>query len=89
MVSKGLTQPERDMKTFTSIEKFPEGSVGHDQNIRQIYIVEADPKREGLYKATVVQTSYGDDKARSFSHYYGKCNQEKILEMTKTMIEVL
>ena len=77
------------MKTFTSIKKFREGSFGHDQNMRIIYIVEADPKREGLYRATEVTTSYGDNKARNYSLYYGKCNQEKILEMTKKMIEVL
>ena len=75
------------MRTFTSIHTYPIGSCGYDKNERMIFLVEADPKREGLYKMSQFQTEEGK-KPRRYSIYYGKCNQGNILEATKKMIEV-
>lgn len=76
------------MKTFTSIKAFPVGSSGHDKGMKRIYLIEADPKREGLYKMSEFQVKSGA-KPKRFSLYYGKCNQAKILEESKSMIEVI
>tara|TARA_R110000851_G_scaffold1183_1_gene4133 strand:+ start:1152 stop:1382 length:231 start_codon:yes stop_codon:yes gene_type:complete len=76
------------MKTFTSIEKFTVGTIGHKEDGRIIFLIEADPKREGLYKMSEIQTEAGK-KARKYPAYYGKCNQSIILELSKGMIEVV
>ena len=76
------------MKTFTSIKKFPVGTIGHKEGGRIIFLIEADPKREGLYKMSEIQTGEGK-KARKYPAYYGKCNQSKILELAKDMIEAV
>jgi len=76
------------MKTFTSIEAYPEGTCGFRDNGRKIYVIEADPKREGLYKMSEYQVS-DSEKTQKFSKYYGKCNQAKIIELSKNMIEVI
>jgi len=74
------------MKTFTSIHKFPKGSCGYREGARRIFVVWADPKRDGLYRMTEFQAGAG--KTKQFSFLYGKSNQEKILKYTKDMIEV-
>lgn len=76
------------MKTFTSIQTFPEGTCGYREDSRRIFLIEADPKRDGLYKMSEFQTNQGG-KADRFSMYYGKCNQAKILELSEDMIEVI
>mgnify|MGYP003627022506 FL=1 len=71
------------MKTFTSSRV-----SSNNPNLTVIYIVEADPKREGFYKMGEIQVVKGKKKVNRFSLYYGKSNQAKILELTKDMIEV-
>ena len=75
------------MKTFTSISKYREGTAGFERNGRNIVIIEADPKREGLYKMGMYITMDGEKTTRH-SLAYGKSRQSEILEASKDMIEV-
>lgn len=77
------------MKTFTSISKYSEGTVGHNENSRMIRVVEEDPKRAGLYIMREYQTHPNGRKTNRFCIGYGKSNQGWILERTKEMIEVI
>ena len=74
------------MKTFTSISKFPAGTSGHAKDMREIRIIEADPKREGMYIQRRIQV--GGGKVRIHCDYYGKKNQAKIIENAQKMFEV-
>tara|TARA_R110002153_G_C13131133_1_gene479931 strand:- start:507 stop:707 length:201 start_codon:yes stop_codon:yes gene_type:complete len=49
----------------------------------RFYIIAADPKREGMYKATEVQIK--DGKERKFIGMYGKSNQAEIQRLIKTL----
>ena len=69
------------MKTFTSLSTI-------NKDFSRIWIIEADAKREGLYKMGQIQLITGQ-KPRKFSKYFGKCNQATILELSKNMIEVI
>ena len=69
------------MKTFTS-------SSIINKDYSKIWLIEPDEKREGLYKMGQIQLVRGE-KPRRFSKYFGKCNQAKILELSKSMIEVI
>ena len=78
------------MKTFTTIEYYPEGTWGHDINSSRIFIIDEDPKRPNLYRMGEIQTKGNNgQKEHRYSVYFGKCNQSKILELSKDMIEVL
>lgn len=75
------------MKTFTDIQRFPEGTSGHSSNSVMINVIEADPKREGLY--IMRQYQVGDSyKTRKYCLMYGKKNQAAIIEASRNMIEV-
>ena len=76
------------MKTFTSIKKYPEGTCGYRANLRIIFLVESDPKREGMYKMSEFQTGEEGEKTTRFIKAYGKSRQSWILEQTKAMIEI-
>ena len=75
------------MKTFTQISKFREGSYGANRNGRMINVIWEDPKREGLYTLTKFQVCAGE-KTRRYCELYGKCNQERIIALTKDFYEV-
>jgi len=72
---------------FTSINSFSTGTCGHDENLRMINFIEADTKRPGLLKMSQFITKQNGKKPQRFSLYYGKCNQAKIIEISKKMIK--
>jgi predicted ATPase len=80
MITSTKEMEQNEMKTFTSIKK---SYHGHSV----ITIIEADLKREGLYKMGEIHVGRFD-KPRKFSLAYGKKNQAKIIAAAKDMIEV-
>ena len=75
------------MKVFTSISEFPEGSSGFDQNGFYVSVIEEDARKKGLYKLFIHHV-FKDEKTKMHTALYGKCNQDEIIEMSKSMIEV-
>ena len=75
------------MKTFTSIKRNETAGYYPELN-STVYVVEADPKREGFYKMTSTSVFNTSRKSETRSFLYGKCNQDEIIERTKTMIEL-
>jgi len=71
------------MKTYELIKAQTFGS-GREGFLK--YIVEPDPKREGLYKSSVIQIVGGE--SNKFSHLYGKCNQSEIQKLIAISTEV-
>ena len=81
-------QKEKDMtKQVIIAEKVENRIDGDDRPFTRRIIVVADPKRPGLLKTTEVSTDEfnRDGTPCSWSHLYGKKNQEKIREIVRSI----
>jgi hypothetical protein len=72
------------MKSY--IYEYPVKLNGGTEDATARITIVADPKREGLYKASISRSN--DDYGYSWSYLYGKCNQGEIQKLISKATEI-